>query len=153
MILSGHSGGAQPAPLARSRWVTSEPETGTAIAVGPHPIATGRGTQPERFRLSLSSVSGTVGAGSAEVGHRTEVRSVASCYPSARLPIRNSQGTCAEDDCAHYLTFSHTRDTTLIFPSPANGAAADVYTSLSPSFFISLITVVPVHTSFQEMSM
>src|SRR5262245_35492119 len=35
---------------------------------------------------------------------------------------------------SRYLTFSHTRVTTLIFPSPRNGAGRAVYTNFSPSF-------------------
>jgi hypothetical protein len=38
-----------------------------------------------------------------------------------------------------YWTFSQTRVTTLVLPSPENGAAGDEYTNLSPSLFSSLI--------------
>jgi hypothetical protein len=52
-----------------------------------------------------------------------------------------------------YLNFSHTSVVTAILPSLGFGAGRVVKISLSPSFFTVLTCVVPVHTSFQEMSM
>jgi hypothetical protein len=52
-----------------------------------------------------------------------------------------------------YFTFSHTKVFWLILPSPEKRAGGDVYISRSPSFVISRISVVPVNTSFQEISM
>jgi len=51
-----------------------------------------------------------------------------------------------------YFTFSQTVVWTLIFPSLKKGAGRVVRINLSPSIFTSLICVVPVHTSFAEMS-
>ena len=49
------------------------------------------------------------------------MRSVATCY----LPATDCQSVFLRNwPLARYFTFSHTRVTTLIFPSPENGAAA-----------------------------
>ena len=82
-----------------------------------------------------------------------EVRRVASCYPQAQPADPSFSETYARSERTRYFTFSQIRVTTLIFPSPENGAADPVNTNLSPSLRKSLTTVVPVHTSFQEMSM
>src|SRR5215831_16397316 len=52
-----------------------------------------------------------------------------------------------------YFTFSQTSVVTAILPSRPKGAGLVVYTSLSPSFFTSLICVVPVQILFHDMSM
>jgi len=64
-----------------------------------------------------------------------------------------SGGNTNSSECAHYFTFSQTRVFWLILPSPEKRAGGDVYTSRSPSLVMSRTSVVPVNTSFQEISM
>jgi hypothetical protein len=85
-------------------------------------------------------------------GRRARTGADTTSFPRSRKPQVVEFGPAGDDEMA-YLTLSHTSLVMLTLPSRENGAGLVVYINRSPSFLTSRTTVVPVHSSFEDMSM